>query len=131
MDYSAHRGTIMVNGPRYNQLPFGEAAFNALLYNYKRKAKSRNLVFDLTIDVFRLLTKQVCKYCGREPHRINKVNKRVGEYVYNGVDRVDNSQGYTAENVVACCYDCNRMKHALGETEFLTHVERIHTWQRK
>jgi hypothetical protein len=33
-------------------------------------------------------------------------------------------------NIVACCYDCNRMKHAMNESDFLEHIERIYECQK-
>lgn len=118
-----------LNGTHYKQLPYGEAAFNDLFARYKGKAEKRLLSFELTKEQFKQLTTQECRYCGRQPHRIHTVNKRVGEYVYNGIDRVDNDIGYVESNSYPCCYDCNRMKHNMGEKEFLEHIERIHAWQ--
>lgn len=31
-------------------------------------------------------------------------------YFYNGIDRLDNTKGYTPENSVACCKHCNSLK---------------------
>jgi hypothetical protein len=31
----------------------------------------------------------------------------VGEWVYNGIDRVDNNKQYIKENLVSCCKKCN------------------------
>lgn len=36
-----------------------------------------------------------------------------GAFVHSGIDRVDNSQGYTRENAVACCARCNTLKKAV------------------
>jgi hypothetical protein len=33
-----------------------------------------------------------------------------GKYVYNGIDRLDNTKGYTIDNIVPCCYKCNVLK---------------------
>jgi hypothetical protein len=114
----------------YHKLPFGEAAFNDLCARYKLSALERNLDFNLSIDEIRHLTKQDCYYCGISPYRTHKVNKRVGEYIYNGIDRIDNTIGYTVENCVSCCYICNRMKHAMAHIEFIQHIERIYTCQK-
>ncbi len=110
---------------RYNQLPYGEAAFNDLYSRYQRKAKERNLCFELTKDQFRELTNKSCHYCGIGPSKIHKVNKRVGEYPYNGVDRIDNKKGYIIDNVTPCCYLCNKAKSSLSYDEFFTWIHRI------
>ena len=45
---------------------------------------------------------------------------RSGEqYTYNGIDRVDNSKGYTEENCVPCCADIDAMKMDLPKKRFL------------
>ena len=36
-----------------------------------------------------------------------------------GLDRVDNSRGYQADNVVPCCADCNYMKGQMSQEAFL------------
>jgi len=102
-------------------LPEGVGMFRALMRNWKRGAKKRGLVWALTEDQARELTSQPCFYCGGLPsqhwgsyhHRYN------GVYMYNGLDRVDNARGYEIDNVVPCCFVCNRAKGGLPQTEFL------------
>jgi hypothetical protein len=110
----------------YNRLPDGESAFNILYDAYKKKAFERNYCFELTKDQFRELTKGNCYYCGVEPKQKKKTNKKTGYYIFNGIDRANNSLGYTIENSVSCCYVCNRMKMEFSNEEFLNHIERIY-----
>jgi hypothetical protein len=49
-----------------------------------------------------------------------------GYYLYNGIDRVDNTLGYSKENCVSCCKICNYMKQVLTLEEFYSHIRRIH-----
>jgi 5-methylcytosine-specific restriction endonuclease McrA len=110
-----------------NAKPYGQAAFKYLYDVYKIGAKRRNLEFELSQDQFRSLTKAPCHYCGVEPqsttkHRIKHAN---GDYIHNGIDRVNNSVGYTIDNCVPCCKTCNRMKHKLDKQAFLAHVCKI------
>lgn len=80
---------------------------------YRAGAEKRGLVFELTIEHFeQLFWKKPCGYCG-EPHQTA------------GVDRVDNSLGYTLANVVPCCGVCNFMKLQMSRTEFLAKCEQI------
>jgi len=89
--------------------PEGIAALNSLYKSYKFKcAKDRNYDFELTMDEFKILTKNNCYYCGKIPSQVKK--SKCSQYVYNGIDRVDNSLGYTTSNTVACCKDCNSKK---------------------
>ena len=96
-----------------NKLAYGEASFNLVYRTYKKGAKTRNLDFELSKDDFRNLTQQNCYYCNRKPNQIQKPQdgKGVnGEYIYNGIDRVDNSKGYILNNCVPCCGECNFKK---------------------
>lgn len=43
----------------------------------------------------------------------------------NGLDRVDNNMGYSADNTVPCCKTCNYMKHQHSTTTFIDHVLQI------
>jgi len=81
-----------------------------LLSNYKIKAKKRGLVWDLTEEKFLELTKMDCHYCGREPSQKVWSRNPKNRYIYNGIDRVDNTKGYSSDNCVACCGDCNHIK---------------------
>lgn len=109
----------------------GDAAFNELFRNYKRSAKARNKPFELTEEQFKALTKQNCHYCGSEPIKKYKEGRFTSDYVYNGIDRVDNSLGYTVDNSVACCGDCNFMKHMATKEEFLSHVNKIYLFGKR
>jgi hypothetical protein len=92
-------------------------AFKQLFSNYKSQAKSRGLIFDLSIDDFEALTKRPCFYCGVLLSMTAR--KRNSSYRYNGVDRVNNSIGYTVENCVSCCGTHNHMKCDLSHEDFI------------
>lgn len=46
-------------------------------------------------------------------------------YDHNGIDRVDSSKGYSAENVVPCCKICNRGKANMSKEDFIEWACRI------
>jgi hypothetical protein len=102
-----------------------EASFNDLFYTYRRNAKTRNIKFELTKDQFREFTKQNCYYCGSKPLLVMKKNVYNGNYVYNGVDRKNNNEGYTVENSVPCCYMCNHAKKNHTQKDFLDWIKRV------
>jgi hypothetical protein len=104
----------------------GRAALNALFGKYKRVAVSRNLVFNLDIEEFEFLTSQSCYYCGCEPQQIFHRAAFCGDYIYNGIDRVDNNTGYVSENVVPCCGLCNKTKFCMTKDEFLSWVDKVY-----
>lgn len=107
--------------------PYGESACRTKWGIYKFQAKERGIPFALHYEVFKSLTKQNCRYCGTAPSQIAKKCYRVGgtPYVYNGIDRIDNDQGYTVDNCVACCKTCNGMKSNHDLEFFLRHIRRI------
>lgn len=104
----------------------GVASFNALYANYVMNAKKRGHVFELSKEQFKELTSSNCFYCGAIPQNGNYVNQQKnGNYIYNGIDRVDNNKGYIIDNVVSCCTICNKMKHALSQNYFIDHIQKI------
>lgn len=111
------------------QLPFGQSSFNSLYAMYKWKAEDRELSFNLTKEEFSFITKMNCFYCGEEPNQEKKAPRANGGYIYNGVDRIDSSKGYTMDNVVPCCSVCNKMKLNYSMREFLEHIERVHEYR--
>jgi len=107
----------------------GEGSCNNLYLLYKRSAKERNYEFNLTKDQFKKLTKGTCFYCGEEPSQEHgKHLKTNGIYVYNGIDRINNSIGYTLDNCVTCCWDCNKLKKAYDFSWFINQVNKIHSY---
>lgn len=111
-----------------HKLPTGEAAFNVLYRSYQRSAKTRGIRFNLTKDEFRYFTKQHCTYCGVEPSSIKHMKDINGDYVYTGIDRKDNSKGYTVENCTSCCKQCNSAKSTQTYDEFVSWLQRIASW---
>lgn len=101
-----------------------EAAFNDVWNDYQGSARTRGHSFELTKDQFREITSSNCHYCNSVPSTIS--NRAVSVYIYNGIDRKDNSVGYVFSNCLPCCPRCNRAKHKLGYGEFLELVSRIH-----
>ncbi len=105
----------------------GQSAFNSLYYTYQRNAKTRELPFKLNKKQFKKLTKESCFYCNNFPSNIINIPKQNGVYVYNGIDRLDNTKGYFIENCVSCCKICNWMKSTMSYREFINHIKKIYT----
>jgi hypothetical protein len=72
-------------------------------------ASKRGYSMDLQYDDFKDLVLTSCYYC-----------KSQIEGEVNGIDRVDNSKGYSKENCVACCQVCNRIKLIYHPAFFIT-----------
>lgn len=95
-------------------LEYGDASFNSLYSTYIRGAKIRGLSFELSKEIFKILTQSDCYYCGVKPYLVVKRSRNNGNYTYMGVDRVDNSSGYIDGNVVPCCIKCQRAKNSVS-----------------
>jgi hypothetical protein len=102
----------------------GLSAFNQVYKSYRLNSKYRKLDFKINKEQFAKITKEDCYYCGEPPSIITKFICN-GQYIYNGIDRVDNSKGYTIENCVPCCTDCNFLKGNFEQEKFLEQCKKI------
>jgi hypothetical protein len=91
-------------------------------YRYGANRRNRVLTFELTREEFYKLTQKDCFYCGASPSQSQKAHPN---FKYNGIDRVDDTKGYTKDNCVPCCATCNFMKKKMSQEEFLAHMIRI------
>lgn len=125
-------GTVLNPGitsiPLWNDgVRVGGSAISTRMARYRISAKKKGLVWGLT-TIFEEITARECNYCGSPP---GNVQKHAGKlFRYSGIDRVDNSQGYTPDNCVACCMPCNFAKGKLGAADFLEWVDRMVNHQR-
>lgn len=107
--------------------PVGESSFNVLYGSYKKSARKRNVDWKISKDEFRNLTSSICLYCGQAPSQgVRKSTDLNGNYIYNGIDRVDNALGYVFSNCVPCCWQCNRAKHNMPQKDFQKWVQKIY-----
>lgn len=104
----------------------GEAARNAIIQSYKKNAKKRNLEFCLSFDEIIELLSGNCHYCGIPPCREVKTQHGNGSFIYNGIDRKNNKEGYHKNNCVSCCTRCNSRKHESSYDDFLSWIEQIY-----
>jgi hypothetical protein len=109
---------------RKRPLPLGEGAKRAILSKYKKWARHRNHSWELSDDLFFGLTQKNCFYCGDPPSK-QYLARHYGAFIYNGVDRCDNTKGYTPNNCVSCCNTCNLAKRKLSIKDFIQHIRKI------
>ena len=109
------------------RLVFGLASIRQSIIRYKNSAKKRGYEYTLTEEQFKEITQQDCYYCGAKPSNIHKSPIGNGDYIYNGIDRVDNNKGYTIENIVPCCGICNQAKHKLTLQEFKDWIKKVYS----
>lgn len=100
----------------------GVAAFNYIYNGYVKGARRRKMEFTLSKTEFKDITSQLCHYCGCAPSTSANRPELNGDYVYNGIDRLNNSFGYVKKNCIPCCWHCNRAKQVLSEKEFKTWI---------
>ena len=97
----------------------------------------------ITYDDFFRLSQENCHYCGDKPNNLANAAKEDpkssqfardnGDFIYNGLDRIDSSLTHTLENVVPCCKWCNLAKRERSITDFENWVEQtyLHIQKRK
>jgi hypothetical protein len=113
--------------PRCRKKSVASQAINDLWHNYRVNAVNRGHVFDLDRVTFAELLAKNCRYCNAPPAQ--QLFRYGAAFVYNGIDRIDNTGGYVEGNVDACCGDCNRGKLTRSEPEFLAWVARIYQYR--
>ncbi len=113
------------NRDRYLDTPaYYGGSFSRVYISYKTHATQKGLAFELDCHTFYTMSQASCYYCGIEKYSC--YTHRICEpLAYNGIDRVDNTLGYTKENTVTCCGLCNHAKHTMGQQDFIDLCKRI------
>lgn len=120
-----------------NTKPAGEVTLNTIEAAYRKHARNKSREWGLTTEEFRQIILKNCFWCNKEPAPRNAypgikqrelVSKETFDRAWintNGVDRVDNSKGYTKENSVPCCVECNYSKSNRTAKEFFDHCKMV------
>lgn len=117
--------TVLINKNTKRRKTSPEASAIRQLYTvYKSNAKSRGLEFSLTHEEAIALFQSPCHYTNRLPSlRVIKMGINDAEIkvpiLVNGIDRLDNTKGYTVDNCVPCCTTVNLMKLNNNYEEFI------------
>ena len=104
---------------------------HSLFLQYSVKARRDGTDFELTEEQALRLFRGDCAYCGVSPAQVFRRKNRTSAwqpepFIYNGIDRVDSSQGYIRTNVVSCCGICNVAKNDMTLDEFESWIDRVH-----
>lgn len=123
--------------------------YDCIISSARRVWMSSTYRKDCDFEVFFRISQEPCYYCGRLPHRTfnvaiksrsgqrnalrykNEDQLTYGNFTYNGLDRVDNAKGHSEDNIVPCCYSCNKSKSDLTFDEFIAHIERMYQHTRR
>lgn len=95
-----------------------------LKFAYKRRAIIRGIDFTLSDDQFIELVTSPCYYCGTSHLSETRVVHKVKVNMLT-VDRIDSSKGYTLDNCVAACKQCNFMKLDYSVDEWFAKMKQI------
>jgi hypothetical protein len=90
--------------------------------------RRREVKFELTKEEFKDIITSNCYYCGSKPEIrkwIFNIFKKETKPT-NGLDKIDPTGHYTADNVVPCCPMCNFIKSDYSQKDFLNQIEKIH-----
>lgn len=110
-------------------LPQGIAARNSIYNQYRTNANKKHREFNLSMEEFIKLIDGNCFYCGSPPNQIRSATTiSTGKYIFNGIDRIDDSKGYTIENCVSCCRDCNVSKGMKTTDEFFDWIVNVYNY---
>ena len=110
-------GCLSIESKKLRKIPDEEFGINTVIQQYKKGAKNRELVFKLTTEQVKVFLAKECYYCGKPKSNCLKT-KLHNNFYYSGIDRIDNSKGYTLDNCVSCCMDCNKAKLAMNREDF-------------
>lgn len=91
------------------------------------RATKSNIDVSITAKQFIEKATSNCFYCGAKPFLRPYLSKRGINVHLNGLDRVDNSKGYSEKNCVPCCKLCNNMKRNTLVDKFIDHIKLIYS----
>ena len=109
---------------RRSMQPNHGGVINQIILGYKRHARDRGLEWALKPEEVGQLISSPCFYCGAEKSNRMVTKNCLEGFEYNGIDRVDSANGYTIDNVVACCRQCNYAKRDMSQKQFVTWLQR-------
>jgi hypothetical protein len=115
------RKSIQVKRWRELHPDYNKVYKNSPKYKYSNlvnSANQRNYIWELSFEEFMLFWQKPCIYGGHEIKTI-------------GLDRVDNTKGYSIDNCVPCCTTCNRAKLKMGLEQFLIWIGQTYQYLEK
>ena len=118
----------------------GESSCGKIFARYRWNAKTFNRINDLEDSQVKYICSLPCTYCDKDPVPWNgylntdgtTVDSRMSKEAtdrswinINGIDRINNNIGYTLENSVSCCSECNFMKNDMNFWNWIAQIERF------
>jgi len=122
------RGTELINGKvshcgcerNHPQ----ETSISGIMKNYEQ----------CDFNVFAIYSQLNCHYCGIKPFKRTNAfdrwpgkSQELGEFIYNGLDRIDSSKNvYDISNIVPCCFYCNCAKNTQSYFHFMNWINKLY-----
>jgi len=123
------------NKERIKNIPktFNSKKFHPEISSARRCWKNKYSDGNITFEQFYSLSKQNCYYCNQPPSQIFNMfsekysieSRNLGNFIYSGLDRIDSNLPHNVDNVVSCCYTCNRFKSNLSIHDFYKKINNI------
>jgi hypothetical protein len=121
--YLQHNANVMKNWRDRNPEKMEEAnrkrreSIEAHFKIYARSARLKKLQFTFSEEEFKEMVVKPCYYCNT-----------IDEKGFNGIDRMNQAEGYIQSNGVSCCAMCNWMKGSLDSATFIKRIRHIHSF---
>lgn len=103
----------------------GKSSVHVAYSQYSFGARKRKLPFELSERQFSEIVEKPCAYCGEYPV-YRKFKPYHGIVAIHGIDRIDNSLGYTLSNSAPCCRTCNIGKWTRTRDDFISLITEIY-----
>lgn len=85
-------------------MPTLDKIWNLTYNRFVSSCNARRVRNTLTLEEFKELFLMNCTYCGNES---------------SGLDRMDNTKGYSLANATPCCHSCNAMKRSHRTVKYM------------
>jgi len=111
-------GCLSKENKAKKRLPNNHSEITAIILQYKRHAKARSIKFSLSRCDVDKIVRMDCYYCGSKPSNLMLTKNSISGFKYNGIDRIDNTKGYSLKNCAPACKICNIAKRNMTIKDF-------------
>lgn len=80
-------------------------------------------------ETFLKMSQLPCHYCGTTlscTRADRRIKYQRDTFSYNGLDRLDSAKDHSPDNIVTCCWTCNKAKSNRSYQEFIDWIQLVH-----